>query len=117
MVWHAHKNDYKYAMIAIIINQCCCHQIFYIGYFIDNCQPSGTEPTPTTPQPTTPQPTTINGNGLGAGAKAGIIIGSIAMIAAAIIVAVIIIILCQYRRKCKNDNVVPCTQRNKRKSN
>ena len=81
MVWHAHKNDYKYAMIAIIINQCCCHQIFYIGYFIDNC----TEPTPTTPTPTTPQPTAINGNGLGAEAIA-------AMIAAAIIA----VIVCTY---------------------
>ena len=67
-------------MIAIIINQCCCHQIFYIGHFIDDCveipnyqcQPSGTEPTPTTPQPTA-----INGNGLGAEAIVGIVIGSI----------------------------------------
>ena len=114
MVWHAHKNDYKYAMIVIIINQCCCHQIFYIGYFIDNCQPSGTEPTPTTPQPTT-----INGNGLGAEAIAGIVIAA-AIIVAAIIVAVIVIIIiiiwrCQHQ--CNNDNVVPCTQRNKRKSN
>ena len=109
---------YKYAMIAIIINQCCCHQIFYIGYFIDNCvkipnyqcQPSGTEPTPTTHQPPT-----INGNGLGPGAIAGIVVS---MIAVAIIVAVIVIIiiwLC--RRQHNNGNVVPCTQRNKRKSN
>ena len=105
-------------MIAIIINQCCCHQIFYIGYFIDNCvkipnyqcQPSGTESTPTTPQPTT-----INGNGLGAGAIAGIVIG---IIAAAIIVAVIVIIIWRCRRKCNNGNVVPCTQcNNKEKIN
>ena len=75
-------------MIAIIINQCCCHQIFYIGYFIDDCveipnyqcQPPGTGPTPTTPQPTA-----INGNGLGAEAIA-------AMIAAAIIA----VIVCTY---------------------
>ena len=100
-------------MIAIIINQCCCHQIFYIGYFIDNSQPSGTEPTPTTPQPTT-----INGNGPGPGAIAGFVI--VSMIAAAIIVAVIVIIIIiiwRCRRQCNNDNVVPCTQRNKRKSN
>ena len=107
-------------MIAIIINQCCCHQIFYIGYFIDNCvkipnyqcQPSGTEPTPTTPQPTT-----INGNGLGPGAIAGIVlIVSIVMIVAAIFVAVIVIWRC--RRQCNNGNVVPCTQcNNKEKIN
>ena len=101
-------------MIAIIINQCCCHQIFYIGYFIDNCvkipnyqcQPSGTEPTPTTSQPTT-----INGNGLGPLDIAGIVLGSVF----AIVVAVILIILCQCRRKCKNGNVVPCTQCNNEK--
>ena len=75
-------------MIAIIINQCCCHQIFYIGYFIDDCveipnyhcQSSETEPTPTTPQPTA-----INGNGLGAEA-----------IAAMIATAIIAVIVCTY---------------------
>ena len=111
-------------MIAIIINQCHCHQILYIGYFIDNCvkipnyqcQPSGTEPTPTTPQPTT-----INGNGLGPGDIAAIVFGSmfvIVIIAAAIIVPVIIIIIWQCRRQCNNGNVMPCTQcNNKEKSN
>ena len=68
-------------MIAIIINQCCCHQIFYIGHFIDDC----VEIPNYQCTPTTPQPTAINGNGLGAEAIA-------AMIAAAIIA----VIVCTY---------------------
>ena len=69
------------------------------------CKPSGAEPTPVTPQPTT-----INENGLGAGAIAGIIIGSIAMpiLAAAIIVPVIVIIW-RRRRQCNNGNAMPYT--------
>ena len=87
--------------------------IFYIGYFIDNCvkipnyqcQPSGAEPTSTTPQPTT-----INENGLGAGAIAGIIIGSIAMpILAAAIILPVIVIIWRRRRQCNNGNAMPYT--------
>ena len=72
-------------MIAIIINQCCCHQIFYIGYFIDDCVEIPNYHCQPWPTPTTPQPTAINGNGLGAEAIA-------AMIAAAIIA----VIVCTY---------------------
>ena len=98
-------------MIAIIINQHCCHQTFYIGHFIDNCvkipnyqcQSSGTEPTPppttippptmtpltTTPQPTTTQPTKTP---LPSSLSVEAIVGIIGIFFAFIIIIIIIII-------------------------